>query len=102
MRAPILLGLLLSLPALAEYVEVHGIKMYYEIHGEGRPVVLLHGGTSTIQSSFAEQLPVLARNHRVIAIEQMGHGHTADMAGRELSYEGMTEDTAALLVHLRS
>jgi pimeloyl-ACP methyl ester carboxylesterase len=100
MRARGLLGLLLSLPALAEYVEVHGIKMYYEIHGEGRPVVLLHGGTSTIQSSFAEQVPALARNHRVIAIEQMGHGHTADVAGRELSYEGMAEDTAALLVQL--
>jgi pimeloyl-ACP methyl ester carboxylesterase len=100
MRAPILLGLLLSLSAFGEYAEVHGVKMYYEVHGEGRPVVLLHGGTSTIQTSFAEQIPVLARNHRVIAIEQMGHGHTGDVAGRELSYEGMTEDTAALLVQL--
>src|ERR1035438_3580837 len=100
MRAPILIGLLFCLPASAEYAEMHGIKMYYEVHGEGRPVVLLHGGTSTIQASFAEQIPVLARNHRVIAIEQMGHGHTGDVAGRELSYEGMTEDTAALLVHL--
>jgi pimeloyl-ACP methyl ester carboxylesterase len=100
MRALILLGLLLSLPAFADYAEVHGIKMYYEVHGEGRPVVLLHGGTSTIQASFAEQIPVLARNHRVIAIEQMGHGHTGDVAGRELSYEGMAEDTAALLVQL--
>jgi len=100
MRASMLLGVLLSLPALGEYAEVHGIKMYYEIRGEGRPVVLLHGGTSTIQTSFAEQIPVLARSHRVIAIEQMGHGHTGDVAGRELSYEGMTEDTAALLVQL--
>jgi pimeloyl-ACP methyl ester carboxylesterase len=100
MHASMVLGLLLPLPALAEYADVHGIKMYYEIHGEGRPVVLLHGGTGTIQSSFAEQIPVLARNHRVIAIEQMGHGHTGDIAGRELSYEGMTEDTAALLAKL--
>ncbi|MGA3041060.1 MAG: alpha/beta hydrolase [Bryobacteraceae bacterium] len=100
MRAPALLGLLLSLPAFGEYAEIHGIKMYYEIHGEGRPVVLLHGGTSTIQSSFAAQIPVLALNHRVIAIEQMGHGHTGDVAGRELSYEGMAEDTAALLAQL--
>jgi pimeloyl-ACP methyl ester carboxylesterase len=99
MRAPVLLGLL-CLPAAGEYAEVHGIKMYYEVHGDGRPVVLLHGGTSTIQTSFAEQVPVLARSHRVIAIEQMGHGHTGDVAGRELSYEGMTEDTAALLVQL--
>jgi len=100
MHSTTLLGFLLSLPAFAEYAEVHGLKMYYEIHGEGRPVVLLHGGTSTIQASFAEQIPVLARNHRVIAIEQMGHGHTSDVAGRELSYEGMTEDTAALLAQL--
>ncbi|MGC9946520.1 MAG: alpha/beta hydrolase [Bryobacteraceae bacterium] len=100
MQAPVLLGLLVSLPAFAEFADVHGIKMYYEIHGEGRTVVLLHGGTSTIQSSFAGQLSVLARNHRVVAIEQMGHGHTGDVAGRELSYEGMTEDTAALLVRL--
>lgn len=100
MRTPILLGLLSSLPGFCEYAEVHGIKMYYEIHGEGRPVVLLHGGTSTIQASFAEQIPLLARSHRVIAIEQMGHGHTGDVAGWELSYEGMTEDTAALLAKL--
>jgi pimeloyl-ACP methyl ester carboxylesterase len=100
MRASVPLGILLSLPAFAEYAEVHGIKMYYEIHGEGRPVVLLHGGTATIQTSFPGQIPVLARSHRVIAIEQMGHGHTGDVAGRELSYEGMTEDTAALLVQL--
>jgi pimeloyl-ACP methyl ester carboxylesterase len=100
MRTTVVLGLLLSLPAFGEYAEVHGIKMYYEVYGEGRPVVLLHGGTATIQTSFAEQIPVLARNHRVIAIEQMGHGHTGDVAGRVLSYEGMAEDTAALLVQL--
>ena len=100
MRAYVWLGLLLPLSAFGEYAEIHGIKMYYEVHGEGRPVVLLHGGTSTIQTSFAEQISVLSRNHRVIAIEQMGHGHTGDVAGRELSYEGMAEDTAALLVHL--
>jgi len=100
MRTTIMLGLLLSLPAFGEYAEVHGIKMYYEVHGEGRPVVLLHGGTATIQTSFAEQIPVLARNHQVIAIEQMGHGHTGDVARRELTYEGMAEDTAALLVQL--
>jgi hypothetical protein len=50
MRILILTGLLLSLPAFGEYAEVHGIEMYYEAHGEGRPVVLLHGGTSTIQA----------------------------------------------------
>jgi pimeloyl-ACP methyl ester carboxylesterase len=100
MRALVLLGVLMAMPAFGEYAEVHGIKMYYEVHGEGRPVVLLHGGTSSIQTSFAEQMPVLSRSHKVIAIEQMGHAHTGDVAGRELSYEGMADDTAALLTQL--
>jgi pimeloyl-ACP methyl ester carboxylesterase len=85
---------------MAETADIHGLKMYYEIHGQGRPLILLHGGLNTIQTSFAKQLPVFAQNHRVIAIEQMGHGHTADVPSREFSYEGMADDTAALLVHL--
>lgn len=98
MRLFAVFGLLLAWPAAGDYAEIHGLKMYYEVHGEGRPVVLLHGGMTTIQFSFSAQIPALARNHRVIAIEQMGHGHTADVAGRELSYEGMAEDTAAFLI----
>jgi pimeloyl-ACP methyl ester carboxylesterase len=91
-----LLGFLLQ-PAFAEYADVNGLRMYYEVHGQGRPLVLLHGGMSTIATSFSKQTPVLARNHRVIAIEQMAHGHTPDVPGRELSYERMCEDTASLL-----
>src|ERR1017187_1825047 len=98
MRLAALLSFLLAWPAAGEYAEVHRLKMYYEVHGEGPPMVLLHGGMTTISFSFAAQIPTLARNHRVIAIEQMGHGHTADVAGRELSYQGMTEDTFAFLV----
>jgi pimeloyl-ACP methyl ester carboxylesterase len=100
MRLIALIGFLIAWPAIAEYADVRGLHMYYEVHGEGRPVVLLHGGMSSIRSSFPTQIPVLARNHRVVAIEQVGHGHTADVPGRELSYEGMTEDTAALLTQL--
>ena len=100
MRGYALLGLLFLQPAFGEYAEVHGLKMYYEVHGKGRPVVLLHGGMNTIQTSFAKQIPVLAQNHRVIAIEQMAHGHTKDVPGRKLSYEGMAEDTAAFLEQL--
>lgn len=100
MRLAALLSFLLAWPAAGEYAEVHGLKMYYEVHGEGRPVVLLHGGMTNIAFSFAAQIPALARNHRAIAIEQMGHGHTADVARRELSYAGMTEDTFAFLVQL--
>ena len=100
MRTSALLGVLLLQPAFGEYAQVHGFKMYYEVHGQGRPVVLLHGGMNTIATSFAKQIPVLARNHRVIAIEQMAHGHTADVPGRPLTYEAMAEHTAALLVQL--
>lgn len=104
MRVLFHLGLLLHLvlPSLAsgEYAQVHGIKMYYEIHGQGRTVVLLHGGLATARLSFEKEIPALARDHRVITVEQIGHGHTADVAGREFTYESMTEDTAALLVQL--
>ena len=100
MRASALFSFLLLQPAFGEYAQVRGLKMYYEVHGQGRPVVLLHGGMNTIETSFAKQIPVLARSHRVIAIEQMAHGHTADVPGRPLTYEAMAEDTAALLVQL--
>lgn len=98
MYITLLIGCLLAWPALGDYADVHGLKMYYEVHGTGRPVLLLHGGMTTIHFSFAAQIPVLAKNHRVIAVEQMGHGHTADVVGRALSYEGMADDTFAFLV----
>ena len=78
----------------------NGMKLFYEIRGEGQPVVLLHGGTATIQLSFSKQIDLLARAHKVIAVEQMGHGHSPDVEGRPFSYEEMTEDTAAVLVKL--
>ncbi len=100
MRTCRVLGFLLLQPAFGEYALINGLKMYYELHGKGRPVVLLHGGMNTIETSFAKQIPLLAKNHRVIAIEQMAHGHTPDIPGRKLSYEGMAEDTAALMARL--
>jgi pimeloyl-ACP methyl ester carboxylesterase len=76
--------------------------MYYEDHGEGRPLVLIHGGGSTVQTSFGAILPRLARSHRVIAVEEQAHGHTGDL-DRPLSFEQMADDTAALLgqLHVR-
>ncbi|GAA1683100.1 alpha/beta hydrolase [Fodinicola feengrottensis] len=81
------------------YATVNGLRMYYEVHGRGDPLLLLHGGVSTIETSFSKILSVLAENHQVIAAEQQGHGRTADL-DRPLSYEQMADDTAALLRHL--
>ena len=81
------------------YATLHGLNMYYEIHGTGRPLVLLHGGGSTIESTFGRILPDLARTHRVIAVELQAHGHTKDI-DRPLSFEQDADDVAALLKQL--
>jgi pimeloyl-ACP methyl ester carboxylesterase len=80
------------------YAHVNGLKMYYEIHGKGQPVVLLHGGLGTI-GMFAEILPALAENRQVVAVELQGHGHTADI-NRPLSFEQMADDVTALVKQL--
>src|SRR5215471_10916928 len=81
------------------YATVHSLRMYYEIHGTGHPLVLLHGALSTIDTDFGKILPALAKTRQVIAIEQQAHGHTADV-DRPLSYEQMADDTAELLRQL--
>ncbi|MYS85933.1 alpha/beta fold hydrolase [Embleya scabrispora] len=82
------------------YAPVNGIELYYELHGsDGPPLVVLHGGALTIDLSFAALLPSLAANHRVIAIELQGHGHTADN-DRPMSLEVFSDDVVALLDHL--
>jgi pimeloyl-ACP methyl ester carboxylesterase len=73
--------------------------MYYEIHGAGRPLVLLHGGLDTIDTCFGKVLPALAATRQVVAVELQAHGHTADI-DRPLSYEQMADDIAALLTYL--
>jgi pimeloyl-ACP methyl ester carboxylesterase len=80
------------------YAEVNGLEMYYEIHGTGRPLAVLHGAHMTIDS-MGELVPELARTRQVIAVELQGHGRTADV-DRPLTYEQMADDTAALLRHL--
>jgi len=86
--------------AEASYATIGPLRMYHEVHGSGRPLVLLHGGGSTAQSSFGALMPLLARSRRVIAPEQQGHGHTADVDERPFSFEQMADDTAALLAQL--
>jgi pimeloyl-ACP methyl ester carboxylesterase len=81
------------------YAEVHGLKMYYEIHGTGQPLVLLHGGLSAIGTSFGKVLPGLVKTRQVIAVEQQGHGHTADI-DRPFTIEQMADDTVALLAQI--
>ncbi len=81
------------------YANVHGLSMYYEIHGKGQPLVLLHGALSAIGTSFGKLLPDLARERRVIAVEMQGHGRTADI-DRPLRYELLADDIAALLAQL--
>ncbi len=81
------------------YAAVNGLNLYYEIHGSGSPLVLLHGGGSTIESNFGRILPSLAKTHKVIAIESQSHGHTADI-DRPTSFEQDADDVAALLAQL--
>jgi pimeloyl-ACP methyl ester carboxylesterase len=78
------------------YVPADGLDVYYEIHGSGPPLVLLHGALGTIESCFAGLLPVLARTHTVVAVELEGHGRTAD-ADRPLSTFQMADDTATVV-----
>jgi pimeloyl-ACP methyl ester carboxylesterase len=80
------------------YAPVNGLEMYYEVHGEGRPLLLLHGAYMTIEM-MDPLLSGLAETRQVIAVEQQGHGRTADV-DRPITYEQMAEDTAALARHL--
>jgi pimeloyl-ACP methyl ester carboxylesterase len=81
------------------YVAVNGIQMYYEIHGVGRPLVLIHGGGSTISTSFGRILPLLAKKYQVIAVELQAHGHTSDRDAPE-SFAQDADDVAELLRQL--
>ena len=81
------------------YAQVNGLKMYYEVHGTGQPVVLLHGAFGTAEG-WAGVLPTLSKSRQVIVVELQGHGRTGDI-DRPLSFAQMAEDTAALLQQLK-
>ncbi|WPR70353.1 alpha/beta hydrolase [Flavobacterium sp. NG2] len=81
------------------YMEVNGLKMYYEVHGQGNPLVLIHGGGSTIQTTFGRILATLAKTNKVIAVEMQAHGHTADR-DTPLTFEQDADDIASLLQQL--
>src|SRR5215212_3859054 len=80
------------------YASVNGLKMYYEIHGTGFPLVVLHGAFMTI-GAMGALVPMLAEGRQVVAVELQGHGHTADV-DRPLTYEQMADDVAALIGYL--
>jgi pimeloyl-ACP methyl ester carboxylesterase len=81
------------------YADVNGIKLYYETHGTGKPLILLHGGLGAIEM-FGPNLPALAKGRQVIAVDLQGHGRTADI-DRPLSVELMAGDIAALIKYLK-
>src|ERR1700761_8634804 len=82
------------------YAPVNGLHMYYQIHGEGKmPLVLIHGGGSTIETSFERLLPLFAKNNKVIALELQAHGRTGDRDAPE-SFNQDADDVAGLLKYL--
>jgi pimeloyl-ACP methyl ester carboxylesterase len=84
------------------YAPVNGLKVYYEIHGSGEPVVLLHGAFMAISNTlhWTDWIGELSKTRKVIAIEMQGHGRTAD-AGRDFTYDNLADDVAALLDYLK-
>lgn len=91
-----------SKPLESGHAPVNGIEMYYEVHGrrDGVPLVLVHGGGSTIEVTFGRVLPVFARSRRVVALEEQGHGRTSDRDA-PVTFESSADDVAALLRYLK-
>lgn len=88
-----------SITFTSGYSEVNGIKMYYEIYGEGKPLILLHGGGSTIQTTFEKVIPHFAKTRQVIGIELQAHGRTGDR-DTPISFQQDADDVAALMKNL--
>ncbi|HMK05307.1 MAG TPA: alpha/beta hydrolase [Ferruginibacter sp.] len=88
-------------PAESGYADVNGLKMYYEVYGTGKPIVLLHGSFMTIPLNWSHIIPLLAKDRKVIVAEMQGHGRTRDIS-REFSYEAMADDVSGLLKHLKT
>ncbi len=83
-----------------DYAPVNGLKMYYEIHGSGEPVVLLHGAFMAISGDWNDWIIEFAKTRRVIAVEMQGHGRTGDI-DRDITAENLADDVSALLDHLK-
>ena len=77
------------------YAPIHGMQLYYEIHGQGKPMVLLHGGITAFEG-FGTNIDALAKSRQVIAVHLQGHGNTADI-DRPYRFEALADDVAALV-----
>src|SRR5258706_11640422 len=89
-----------SKPADSGYAPVNGIKVYYEVYGEGKPIVLLHGAFYTIDMNWGQLIPELSKTRKVIAIEMQGHGHTP-FSDRELSITTFANDVEKVMDYLK-
>jgi pimeloyl-ACP methyl ester carboxylesterase len=87
-------------PLNSGYAPVNGIKIYYEIYGEGKPVILLHGAFYTIDMNWGELIPELSKSRKVIAIEMQGHGHTP-FSERKLSFTTLANDVEKIMDYLK-
>ncbi len=87
-------------PSNSGYAPVNGIKVYYEVYGEGRPVVLLHGAFMTIDMNWGQLIPELSKTRKVIAIELQGHGHT-QFSDRRLSHATLASDVEGVMDYLK-
>jgi len=87
-------------PSNSGYAPVNGIKVYYEVYGEGSPIVLLHGAFLTIDMNWGQLIPELSKNRKVIAIEMQGHGHT-EYSDRKLSYSTLAHDVEGVMDYLK-
>lgn len=88
----------MSNPTDTGYAPVNGLELYYEVHGSGKPLILLHGGIAAFEI-FQSSVPVLTKHRQVILVHLQGHGRTKDIE-RPLRYESMADDIAALMAHL--
>ncbi|MCM4164630.1 MULTISPECIES: alpha/beta fold hydrolase [unclassified Arenibacter] len=87
-------------PLKSGYAPVNGLQLYYEVYGEGKPIVLIHGSYMNIPLNWSHIIPLLAQDRKVVVAEMQGHGRTKDI-GRKFSYENMADDVSGLLKHLK-
>jgi pimeloyl-ACP methyl ester carboxylesterase len=89
-----------SKPTDSGYAPVNGIKVYYEVYGEGKPIVLLHGAFYTIQLNWGQLIPELSKTRKVIAIELQGHGHTP-FSDRKMDFPTLASDVEGVMNYLK-